>query len=168
MFSSAAALLCISFKVEAHILNFCNWAQKWKNMMVEKWYENKPVKQKRGKTRSQMEMDKNNSHLGWISISSISQRYTSLWWYVPRIWATLKLSTWKNKNPMKEQSIDINCYKPYVFGDLFSEASRQVVISDGHEQPRSLMESVWNCRGNSHHLLVSCESLVVVTCWGRA
>ena len=27
-----------------------------------------------------------------------------------------------------------------LFGDLFSEASRQVVISDGHEQPRSLME----------------------------
>ena len=43
---------------------------------------------------------------------------------------------------MKEQSIDINCYKPYVFGDLFSEASRQVVISDGHEQPCSANDSV--------------------------
>ena len=45
---------------------------------------------------------------------------------------------------MKEQSIDINCYKPYVFGDLFSEASRQVVISDGHEQPCSANDSVSN------------------------
>ena len=43
---------------------------------------------------------------------------------------------------MKEQSIDINCYKPYVFGDLFSEARRQVVIPDGHEQPCSVNDSV--------------------------
>ena len=29
-----------------------------------------------------------------------------------------------------------------LFGDLFSEASRQVVISDGHEQPCSANDSV--------------------------